>query len=208
MEYLLEAIEILTNPSGRQEHLIKLKEEEQNPSPSSPNVFGICVELNKDDEVKEASDMSAANKESFLHETRITHMVQDKFGVPEKESEIGKRKKRCSRMRAQIGVLSDRSRHHCFKCGQSFQTSVHFKRHQLVHSGVRSHVCPECSKSFVTSGELKVHLRVHTGEKPYHCSECGTQKGSYRRETLPMHTMLEGFYYSWGIASSCTNSHW
>ncbi|KAL1271174.1 hypothetical protein QQF64_030190 [Cirrhinus molitorella] len=71
MDVLLAAIEILTNPSGHQEHLIKVNEEKPDPSPPScdhPSVLGICVELKKDDDVRdeEVSDICPANQDSTM----------------------------------------------------------------------------------------------------------------------------------------------
>ncbi len=51
--------------------MIKVNEEKPDPSPPScdhPSVFGICVELKKDDDgkVEEASDMCPANQDSTV----------------------------------------------------------------------------------------------------------------------------------------------
>jgi len=67
--------------------VIKVSEEKPDPSPPScgqPSVFGICVELKKDADVKdeEASVMCPANPDSFLQDSRIMLTDREDAGVP------------------------------------------------------------------------------------------------------------------------------
>lgn len=60
----------------------------------------------------------------------------------------------------------------CNKCDYATRHSSHFKRHKLVHSGLKPFKCNVCSFAFSQLGHLKAHKLIHSGEKPYKCSLC------------------------------------
>lgn len=69
----------------------KVSEENPDPSPPScgqPSVFGICVELKKDADVKdqEASDMCPADQDSFLPDS--TTLLTEEAEVPKQGKKV------------------------------------------------------------------------------------------------------------------------
>ena len=73
----------------------------------------------------------------------------------------------------------------CDTCGKSFARSSHLTVHERTHSGVKPFTCDSCGKSFTQSSILKLHERIHTGVKSYACDTCG--KSFARSSTLIVH---------------------
>ncbi|CAF0852318.1 unnamed protein product [Brachionus calyciflorus] len=74
----------------------------------------------------------------------------------------------------------------CEKCGETFKTSFHLKRHCLTrHSNLRPFKCNDCGMTFARKDKLKQHEAKHVNLPPYVCNDCG--KGFYRKEHLKDH---------------------
>nr|AFD29624.1 EGR-1 [Schmidtea mediterranea] len=60
----------------------------------------------------------------------------------------------------------------CSNCPSRFTRKDELRRHEKIHTGIKTLCCPYCDKTFIRSDHRRTHIRTHTGEKPYSCEIC------------------------------------
>ena len=60
----------------------------------------------------------------------------------------------------------------CSVCQSRFTRKDELRRHEKIHTGIKTLTCPYCDKTFIRSDHRRTHIRTHTGEKPYSCEIC------------------------------------
>ena len=60
-----------------------------------------------------------------------------------------------------------------------------YKRHVMIHTGVKPHKCDFCGKSFCDRTNLKYHRLIHLENKPFTCKLCG--RGFVQKRGLKKH---------------------
>ena len=81
----------------------------------------------------------------------------------------------------------------CSKCDMKFSLKWRLKRHERIHTGVKTFSCTKCERQFNQGWKLKRHERTHTGDKPFNCPQCDrqfTEKCSKKRHEETVHKNL------------------
>lgn len=89
----------------------------------------------------------------------------------------------------------------CPICGLVIKRKSYWKRHMVIHTGLKSHQCPLCPFRCARKDNLKSHMKVS------HPGTCFTQKASAAR--APAHgTVLETSQLKEGASSgACAGQH-
>ncbi|XP_064191369.1 zinc finger protein 827-like [Anguilla rostrata] len=63
----------------------------------------------------------------------------------------------------------------CPVCGLVIKRKSYWKRHMVIHTGVKSHQCPLCPFRCARKDNLKSHMKVHQHQdrgETFHCEQC------------------------------------
>ena len=151
---------------------------------------------------KKGSDSSAdsANDET-TNKHKVCHVCGEAFRFKVKlkqhiRDEHGKTSYKCltcerifiseKNLTRHTSTVHDQQRvYTCELCGKSSYHLSSFKRHKLIHYGVKKFKCELCDMTFLRNDKLKRHMFVHTGIKNFACDICG--KRYSRKDKLTLH---------------------
>ncbi|KAH7934819.1 hypothetical protein HPB52_001003 [Rhipicephalus sanguineus] len=80
-------------------------------------------------------------------------------------------------------------RHRCRVCGKLFRTL--FKRHYIIHTGVKPYSCDVCERKFSRYHHLNSHKIMHKDTRLHCCEQCGAKykySGDLRRHVRKKHS--------------------
>ncbi|GBN10702.1 Zinc finger protein 681 [Araneus ventricosus] len=69
----------------------------------------------------------------------------------------------------------------------SMLRNSHFKKHMIIHKGIKQYKCDVCEKLFRRMGHFERHAFTHTADKPFECEVCG--KSFRQKRHLPRHVL-------------------
>nr|DBA28989.1 TPA: hypothetical protein GDO54_009264 [Pyxicephalus adspersus] len=132
-------------------------------------------------------EVAARAAGSMLAEKKKPHISEDPLPIPEDKQEKGTSvqslellllpspKGRSSKSGSQAGEEEGGKPFQCPICGLVIKRKSYWKRHMVIHTGLKSHQCPLCPFRCARKDNLKSHMKVHQHQdrgETFQCQLC------------------------------------